>query len=132
MVFEVYDENNNFIEEIVTDENGIALTSKLEKGKYKVKEILTNEWYYLDNKIYTAEIKKDGDIAQLKIENEAKNPEIYIEKVGVDKAEIGSQIEYDISVQNRGNTSLDNFTLTDVLPTEYEIYYGNKISDGNI
>lgn len=117
--FEIYDSSDNFVEKIVTDKNGIAISKKLEKGEYKVKEIKTNKWYYLNTKIYSAKIENDGDIIELKIDNESKNPDVYIEKVGTEKAEVGSEIEYDISVKNSGNTEISEFTWIDKIPTEY-------------
>ena len=117
--FDVYDSKNNKIQTIKTDENGIAETEELEKGTYYIKEISTNEWYLLNEETYQAEITKDGQVVDLKITNESTNPHADVEKTGPDEIEAGKEIEYDISVRNTGNTPLDNFTLTDVLPTEY-------------
>ena len=119
VVFEVYDENDKIIEKIKTDKNGEALTSSLEAGEYKIKEISTNEWYYLNNKIFKADIKENNKIVTLNITNEPKNPEVWTEKLGVDRVEVGKEIQYDISMKNSGNTSLDSFTLIDEIPTEY-------------
>ena len=117
--FEIYDSEGNLLETVTTDEEGIALTSLLEKGEYKVKEISTNEWYYLNEETYTANIEENNQIVSLNITNESKNPDVEIEKVGQDEAEIGSEIEYDISIRNTGNTSLDNLTWTDEIAYEY-------------
>lgn len=117
--FEIYDSEGNLLETVTTDEEGIALTSLLEKGEYKVKEISTNEWYYLNEETYTANIEENNQIVSLNITNESKNPDVEIEKVGQDEAEIGSEIEYDISIKNTGNTSLDNLTWTDEIAYEY-------------
>ena len=117
--FEIYDSEDNLVETITTDEEGIALTSLLEKGEYKVKEISTNEWYYLNEETYTVNIEENNQIVSLNITNESKNPDVEIEKVGQDEAEIGSEIEYDISIKNTGNTSLDNLTWTDEIAYEY-------------
>ena len=48
--FGVYDENKNFIEKITTGADGIAITSKLEKGKKYIKELEgeSGEWYQLN------------------------------------------------------------------------------------
>ncbi len=117
--FEIYDSNNNLVEIITTDKDGIAITSLLEKGEYKVKEISTNEWYYINDEIITANIEENGQIIDLAVTNESKNPDIETEKIGQDEAEIGSEIEYDISIKNTGNTILDNVIWIDTIPSEY-------------
>lgn len=145
--FEVYDENDKLVETIETDENGIAITSKLDKGEYKVKETLTNKWYYMNNEIYKANITENGQIVELSITNEPKNPGIDTEKIGQDEAEVGSEIEYDISLQNKGNTILENVVWVDTIPSEYinvtkfktgtynqdlkyNLYYKSNLSNG--
>ena len=66
------------VEKIKTDNKGIAITSRLEKGQYKIKEVKTNTWYYLNEKQVTAEIEENGQILEIKIDNESKNPDLYI------------------------------------------------------
>lgn len=117
--FEVYDKNNNFIELIKTNNNGIAITSELEKGEYKLKEIETNKWYYLNNKDYNVSIQNNNEIVDLKITNEPKNPEVKTEKIGQDRVEVGKNIDYDISIKNDGNTDLDKLYWIDEIPIDY-------------
>jgi len=119
VVFEIFDINNNKIEGVTTNRNGIAQTSELEKGLYYIKEVSTREEYILNEKIFNIEITKHGQTVDLSIENESKKPSIDIEKTGLDEAEVGSEIEYDISVRNTGNTKLDNFIWTDIIPVDY-------------
>ena len=117
--FEIYDINNNKIEEVTTNKNGIAQTSELEKGLYYIKEVSTREEYILNEKIFNIEITKHGQTVDIDIQNESKKPSIDIEKTGIDEAEVGSEIEYDISVRNTGNTSLNNFIWEDIIPEDY-------------
>ena len=117
--FEIYDENNKIVETIKTDKEGIAISSRLEKGEYKVKEIQTNKWYYLNKNTFKVEINKNDEIVELEIKNDSKNPEIYTEKIGQDKVQIGKNVEYDIRINNSGNTSLENVLWIDEIPTEY-------------
>lgn len=147
--FEIYNSKDKLVEKIKTDNKGIAITSRLEKGQYKIKEVKTNKWYYLNEKQVTAEIEENGQIVEIKIDNESKNPDVYIEKMGTEKAEVGSEIEYDISVKNNGNTKLSDFTWVDKIPkdyinvkkfktgtynqkTKYNLYYKTNLSDGYI
>ena len=126
--FQILDSDNKLIETITTDKNGEAISSDLEKGEYKVKEVETDKNYILNEQTQKAIIKENEQIVEFNITNDSKNPDIDIEKNGPNKAEIGSKIEYDISIRNTGNTKLDNFTMTDVLP--YKFIKVNKFKTG--
>lgn len=126
--FQILDTDNKLIETITTDKNGEAFSSDLEKGEYNVKEVETDKNYILNAQIQKVVIKEKQKDIVLNITNDSKNPDIDIEKNGPDKAEIGSKIEYDISIRNTGNTKLDNFTMTDVLP--YKFIKVNKFKTG--
>ena len=117
--FEVYDINGNKIETITTNKEGIAITKDLEKGKYKVKETKTNEWYLLDENYYTLEIEENGQLLTLKVKNRPGIPDEEVEKTGPDSAVAGEEIEYKIKVKNIGNVPLDNFILEDEIPVDY-------------
>ena len=117
--FEIYNSENKLIEKVKTNKNGIAITSDLEKGDYKIKEVETNKYYYLNKQNIDATIVNNKEEVVIKITNESKNPDLDIEKNGPDKAEVGGKIEYDISLRNTGNTALENFTMTDILPSKY-------------
>ena len=117
--FEIYDEKGNVVDNVTTNEQGIAVTKQLEKGKYKIKETKTNEWYMLDKKEYEVEISKNGDEKVLNLTNKPENPEEKVEKVGHEKASPGEEISYKINVQNTGNVCLDNFIWEDNIPSDY-------------
>ena len=126
--FQILDSDNKLIETITTDKNGEAFSSDLEKGEYNVKEVETDKNYILNNQIQKVVIKENQKDIVLNITNDSKNPDIDVEKNGPDKAEVGGKIEYDISIRNTGNTKLDNFTMTDVLP--YKFIKVNKFKTG--
>ena len=119
--FDVYDENKNYVETIKTSEEGIAITSLLEKGTYFVKESEKDspEWYLLNTKEYSAEIVNDGDVITLEITNIPENPDVDIEKDGIIQTTANQEIKYNFNIKNTGNTPLDKFTWTDILPSEY-------------
>ena len=119
--FDVYDENKNYVETIKTSEEGIATTSLLERGTYFVKESEKDspEWYLLNTKEYSAEIVNDGDIITLEITNIPENPNVDIEKDGIIQTTANQEIKYNFNIKNTGNTPLDKFTWTDILPSEY-------------
>ena len=124
----VYDENNNFIEELITNEQGIALTNRLPKGKYTIKEIETNKWYILSTDIYETNIENDGEIVELEIANNSKNPQIDITKTGPNMAYENQEIKYNFDIKNTGNVELEDFTWYDSLPYNYSKI--TKISTG--
>lgn len=119
--FDVYDENKNYVETIKTSEEGIATTSLLEKGTYFAKESEKDspEWYLLNTKEYSAEIVNDGDIITLEITNIPENPDVDIEKDGIIQTTANQEIKYNFNIKNTGNTPLDKFIWTDILPSEY-------------
>lgn len=73
VVFEIFDIDGNSIEKIVTDENGMATSSKLELGKYRIKEIKANDDYELNDKEYIADITKNDETVEIGVTNKSKN-----------------------------------------------------------
>lgn len=71
--FEIKDEDGNVVQRVITNQEGIAMTKKLEKGKYYIKEIKTDENYELNNNIYTIEITENQQIENIQIANKSKN-----------------------------------------------------------
>lgn len=117
--FEIYNEKGKLVDTITTDIEGIAKSKELEKGIYKLKEKVTNEWYLLDENYYTVEIATNKQIVTLNLENEPASPDEEIEKTGPDSAQAEEQIEYKINIQNTGNVALDEFIWEDEIPTDY-------------
>ncbi|MBQ9658236.1 MAG: Cys-Gln thioester bond-forming surface protein [Clostridia bacterium] len=119
VVFEIYNSENQLVQEIKTNAQGLAITKDLEKGTYKVREKASGEFYLLNTKEYKAEIKENNEIVKLKIKNKSENPKVSIEKQGPEQAEKNQEIEYKFNIKNTGNTYLDNFTWYEYLPTDY-------------
>lgn len=117
--FEIYNEENELMDTIITDNNGIAISKELEKGVYKIKETETNKWYLLDEKEHFIEIEKNKQIVELSLKNTPATPDEEVEKNGTKTAQPSGEIEYKINVKNTGNVPLDNFVLEDEIPTEY-------------
>lgn len=72
VVFELKDKQGDVVETLTTNKLGEALSCKLEKGKYTVKEIRANENYQLDTTEYIVEIKENEEIVNLQITNKSK------------------------------------------------------------
>lgn len=117
--FNIYNKTNKIVDTIVTDENGVALSKKLEKGRYTVQEVETEKWYILDEKIYNVEIKENNEIIMLDITNKSKDPKVEITKSCKNITKTNDEIDYSFEIKNTGNVELEDFTWYDYLPTEY-------------
>ena len=78
--FEVYDSNKNLVDEIVTDKEGIAITKKLDKGSYTIKETQTAKWYLLNENEFFADIGTNEEVLQVNVTNVSEKPDVNIEK----------------------------------------------------
>ena len=89
VVFHVLDENKNFIEEIKTDEQGIATTSRLPSYNktYYLQEVETNQDYILDKDLHKFTIVKDK-VSEIVIENKHQEGNLQIYKVDKDNHRI--------------------------------------------
>lgn len=117
--FEISDLNGKVIDELTTDENGKAISKKLERGKYKIKEISPKEGYLLDKKITEVNINENNEIKQVFLSNTPIDPNIEIKKYGPNEANVGEEIEYEIEIKNKGNVKLSEFKWTDTIDTNY-------------
>ena len=117
--FEIYDSNNNLVDEITTSADGIAITKLLDKGIYFIKEVESGEWYLLNESIFTEEIKEHQEIINVEITNESEKPSVDIEKTGLIQTTANQEIKYDFVIKNTGNVPLSNFSWFDYLPTDY-------------
>lgn len=117
--FEVYDSNNNLVDEITTSADGTAITRLLDKGCYFIKEVESGEWYLLNENTFTAEIKEHQEIVNVEITNESEKPDVDIGKTGIIQTTANQEIKYDFVIKNTGNVPLSDFTWYDYLPTDY-------------
>ncbi len=97
--FNIYDEDNNFIETITTTEKGFAKSSLLPIDKtYYLVEVSTNDNYILSNKFFKVnfvEDKTEEQIAEIEadiefnlvIENDAKTSSLEVIKIDKDNHE---------------------------------------------
>lgn len=111
--FEIFDQNMNKLEEIITDKNGIAVTSKYAVRDYQklyIKEKEANKAYKLDTKIYEI-ILKENDTANITIANQVKKGKIKIVKVDKENNEVFLEgVEF--KIQNSKGEEVDKI-ITD-------------------
>lgn len=82
-VFGIYNENNELVQEIVTNKDGIAISELLPYGKYHCRELGTgSEYYLLNEENFEFEVKNDGETIEKTYTNEPVTPEVDIEKEG--------------------------------------------------
>lgn len=146
VTFEIYNEDGKLVDTIITDENGQALSKELEMGRYKIVEKSTNPNYLINTNEFFVNIEKNNETIVLNVENEPIIPNVNIEKVGQQYAEKNEEIRYDFTIDNKGNSKLDNFTWKEYVPYEkvkltkmvtgiynedinYNIYYKTNKSD---
>lgn len=97
--FDVYDEDGNLVDTIVTDENGTGISKELAFGSYKIKERVPDGW--VDNHVvynvkftWLQGMTETNLTASVTINNESCNTQININKVG-EEAVLNSKGEYE-------------------------------------
>ena len=80
-IYEIYDNNNNVIEEVKTDEDGIAMSNaQFKKGKYYIKEKEAPVGYELDTKAYDFNINGEEEILEIEVYDKPIEREVTIIK----------------------------------------------------
>lgn len=119
--FEVYDESENVLERIITDENGEAQTKEYEISKYPnliVKEFYVPDDYILDENPKVIKLK-EGKTVSFTFKNNKTDIEVDVEKLGKEEAKKGEEIEYQFkNIENKSNVELELFTWTDYIPID--------------
>ena len=72
VTFEVLDANENVIDTIVTDKDGIARSKDLVLGKYYYREVSAPDKYIVDSKEKSFTLGENGEIFEATVYNEAK------------------------------------------------------------
>ena len=142
--FQIIDINDRVIEEIETDENGEAISSKLLIGEYKVKEIDlgNNTDYLVNNELYTIQVN-NKEISVITVENEHKKGDLKIKKVDIDNHNIvleGVKFEvtdkdgfkYEAITNRDGIAEIKNIRIGGVRIKEVETNKGYVLLDKEI
>ena len=119
VVFEIIDSNNQVVDTITTNKDGIAITKDLLKGTYKVREIKQADYYLLNENVFEIEIKNHKETIKQVVYNDSVDIDIEIEKTGFIETQNKDNIFYNFkNIHNKSNVPLDNFTWNDTLPIE--------------
>ena len=118
-VFEIFDRENKVVDTITTDSRGTATTKPLPVGVYGCREIESPEHYILDDTVFYAAIKVNGDLVRFEVLNESEILEAGVTKYGNYEAMPGDTIRYDFKdITNASTVPLDDFFWRDELPTD--------------
>lgn len=119
--FGLYNDKDEQIDTLITDENGKATSDVLYKGKYYLKELDTGSVYYLLNEnTFEFEIVNNGETVPVEIENEGTDIEVDVDKEGTTEIKPGDKVDYTFSnIANNSNVYLENFKWFDYIPTDY-------------
>lgn len=117
--FAIINKNNEVIDTIITNAEGVAESKDLERGEYYIKEITSPE-YYLKNELqYTAIIQYKNEVVEIKISDENIELDVDINKHGPIEAKTNEIINYSFSnITNMSNVYLDEFCFIEIIPTE--------------
>lgn len=119
--FGIYDMNDNLVQEVITNKEGLAITDYLYKGKYYAKELETSSDYYvLNEEKQEFEIINHEEIVEKIIENEPVDIKVEVDKEGTIEIKPNEKVDYTFSnVANNSNIYLENFKWYDYIPTDY-------------
>ena len=118
-VFEIYDLDNNLVDTVTTDQNGIATTKDLPLGRYVIRETKATDLYVLNDTPVEVEIETAGQTVRVSVANKSRNVNVSITKTGYEEVMPGQSVRYELmDIGNNSNVALDSFYWRDVLPTE--------------
>lgn len=142
--FQIIDINNKVIEEIETDENGEAISSKLLIGEYKIKEIDlgNNTNYLLNNEVYTIQVENQK-ISVITVENEHKKGDLKIKKIDKDNSNTVLEgvkfkvidkdgFAYEVETDKNGIAEIKNIRIGEVTIKEVKTNEGYELLDTEI
>ena len=125
----VYDINNTLIETLTIGDDCTATTKELPYGKYSVKEISASIGYFIDNKLYEANIN-NSNLVNVISKEEAIKGQIKITKYDSETNSCKAQGEATLigakfEIKDKNNNVVDTLTIgEDCTATSKELPYG--------
>lgn len=119
--FGLYNDEDELIDTLITNKEGIATSKDLYKGNYYLKELDTGSVYYLLNQeTFEFEIKNNGETIPIVIDNEGTDIKVDVDKEGTIEIAPGDNVNYTFSnIANNSNIYLDDFKWIDYIPTDF-------------
>ncbi len=124
--FGIYNQKNELLESIITNENGEAISSSLPiyNNEYYIQELETDEKYVLNEEKIKI-VLKENEIATIKFENELKKGNLELLKLDKDTKEPLENVEFELY------DSQDNLINTYKTNEEGKIFIENLIAKDN-
>ena len=122
-IYNLYDENNNLIKELVI-ENNQATIKNIPFGKYYLKEIKAGTGYTIDNNTYEIEITKDNNNENLILENKVIEKKITIEKKYGDNYLLKGEKNISFNIYNSNKELITTITTDTNGLVEITLPYG--------
>lgn len=120
--------------EFNTDKDGNVVVEEVQYGKYKITEILTVDGYVLNSEPYLFEIKEDGQIIELTIENKIRTGNVILKKKDIETKEPlqgivfelykGDQLIGPYTTDENGEIRVDNLSFGQYYFKEVETIAG--------
>lgn len=122
-VFEILDENKNYVATINVNDKEDCIYKYLETGKqYYLKEISVDDYYVISKDLIPFEFKENGQVIELEVKNDNVNLIVDVEKEAPAEAQKGEVIDYTFSnIGNYSNTEVSNFIWGDKLPRQVRV-----------
>ncbi len=122
-VFELLDENKEYIATLDVKDTEDYIYKYLETGKtYYLKEISVDPYYVISNELVEFKFEENGQVIELEIANDNVNLVVDVEKEAPAEAQRGEVIDYTFNnIGNYSNTEVSNFIWGDKLPRQVRV-----------
>lgn len=133
--YELYDEENKFVDKIIVNEEGIATLSNIKYGNYMLKESVAGKGYLLDKNVYFFNINNENKNISLELYNQVIKSKVKIVKFLSDNT--GNRYESNITFQiinNKGEVVQELITDefgTAIIELPYGTYKVKQINTSN-
>ena len=122
-VYNLYDQNNNLIKELVI-ENNEAIINNIPLGKYYLKEITPGIGYTIDDNTYEIDINENTPNKELILENKVIEKKIIIEKKFGKINELKGEKNISFEIYNKNNELIDTITTNEEGKVEIILPFG--------
>ena len=126
-IYELYDGNNNYIDEIVIGENNQGIINNLKYGDYKLIEKSAGIGYKLDLKNYYFNINSENKIIELNLKNEVIKSKIKIKKYIKTEELENSEKNIKFQILNNNEEIYKEVITDDNGYVEFELPYGKYL-----
>lgn len=128
-VFDLLDENKEYITTLKVTNTEDFVYKYLETGKvYYLKEISTDPYYIINDELTEFKFEQNGQVIDLTIKNDNVNLVVDVEKDGPTEVKQGEEMTYEFnSIGNFSNVAVSNFVWGDILPRQVAL---QKIETG--